>query len=117
MKGPNMLEMTKRGRAALVLVLVGLVCASAWSQKSTLFESPFRVKTKVGAWIDVGDGCGYAGPTVADVDGDGRQDLVVGQFERGLFRFYRNVGTVKQPAFEPHRLLKADENQASVPMG
>ncbi len=41
---------------------------------------------------------GYASPTMADFDGDGAKDLVVGNAEGELY-YYRNTGTHAAPAF------------------
>jgi hypothetical protein len=82
-----------------------------------LFEKPFRLKTENGRVIDVGDGGGFAGPTLVDLDGDGDRDLVVGQFNYGHFRLYRNIGTEAEPVYAKHEFLRAGNELASVPMG
>ncbi len=46
--------------------------------------------------IDVGD---FATPTLADIDGDGDLDLVVGEFY-GTLKYYQNTGTTSNPAYE-----------------
>src|SRR5438552_400818 len=56
-----------------------------------LFHPPVRLAAVDGV-IDSGAAWGHCGPWVADVDGDGVNDLVVGDFS-GLFRYYRNTGT------------------------
>jgi hypothetical protein len=38
--------------------------------------------------------------TVADIDGDGKLDLIVGD-TYGMIRFYRNAGTNAEPVFDP----------------
>ncbi|NYT27396.1 MAG: FG-GAP repeat protein [Candidatus Thiodubiliella endoseptemdiera] len=46
--------------------------------------------------IDVG---GYSSPTLADIDGDGDLDLVVGE-NYGTLKYYQNTGTTSSPAYE-----------------
>ncbi len=97
----------------LVLLVATAVTASAQG----LFQKPWRLQTQSGKVIDTGDGSGYAGPTLADVDGDDRPDLVVGQFTGGRFRVYKNVGTTRKPVYADHEFLAAGKTLASVPMG
>ncbi|NYT26573.1 MAG: VCBS repeat-containing protein [Candidatus Thiodubiliella endoseptemdiera] len=42
---------------------------------------------------------GYSVPTLADIDGDGDLDLVVGEFD-GTLKYYQNTGTTSNPAYE-----------------
>ena len=93
-----------------------VLTANLAADAANLFEQPFRLKIKIGVFVDTGDDAGFAGPTLADIDGDGLQDLVVGQFS-GLFRVYRNVGTEKKPVYAKHYFLKAGGELAGVPMG
>ncbi|WP_369178913.1 FG-GAP-like repeat-containing protein [Candidatus Thiodubiliella endoseptemdiera] len=46
--------------------------------------------------IDVGKA---SAPTLADIDGDGDLDLVVGEFY-GTLKYYQNTGTTSNPAYE-----------------
>jgi len=57
-------------------------------------ESPFA-----GIDVDGGYGFGYSTPILADLDGDGLLDLVVGKLD-GTLSYWRNVGTPSQPAFK-----------------
>jgi hypothetical protein len=65
--------------------------------------------------IDTGEAWGHSGPCFHDVDGDGRPDLVVGDFS-GKFRFYRNIGSREEPRFDPGTFLQAGGVDAQVPI-
>lgn len=65
------------------------------------------------ASIAARNGC----PTVFDWDGDGKKDLLLGQFDAGNIRFYRNTGSASQPALAPHEFLKAGGSNISLPSG
>jgi len=97
--------------------LTALLSASSGVCPADLFEKPFRLETEDGRVIDVGDGGGFAGPTLVDLDGDGDRDLVVGQFDYGRFRVYRNIGTEAEPVYAKHEFLRVGSELASVPMG
>lgn len=43
---------------------------------------------------------GHAAPFVADFDGDGVRDLLVGQFRDGKLRIYHNGGSNTEPRFD-----------------
>jgi hypothetical protein len=77
-------------------------------------EPPFLVQAG-DAPIDVAGG--HSAPFFHDVDGDGLDDLLVGQFEGGHLRVYRNVGERGAPRFAEHELLQAGGSAASVPYG
>ena len=78
------------------------------------FEKPFRVEAD-GQPVAV-ESPGYACPTMADVDGDGVPDLVVGQFRAGNMQFFRNLaGKNQPPQFAAGQWLMTDENRAVVP--
>lgn len=57
------------------------------------FERPVRLKADGGA-VRV-ESPGYAAPCWADVDGDGKKDLLVGQFNKGKIRVFKNLGEGK----------------------
>ncbi len=55
---------------------------------------------------------GYAAPCWADIDGDGQKDLLVGQFNQGKIRVYKNLGGNKLAAAQ---WLQAEGKVAEVP--
>ena len=84
-------------RLAVLLFLAGGI---AWAEGSAPAEQ-LRPPEKIlagGEAIDVE--IGHAAPHVADLDGDGLPELLVGQFGSGMLRIYRNVGTGVKPRFE-----------------
>jgi hypothetical protein len=79
--------------------------------------APFRVRDAAGL-IDVD--VGHAAPLMADFDGDGIPDLLVGQFgqsDQGKLRIYKNIGTTKEPKFEGFTWFKTGEEEARIPSG
>jgi hypothetical protein len=59
---------------------------------------------------------GFAAPFVGDFDGDGKKDLLVGQYALGRLRVYRNVGTNARPKFDTFEWFKAGGRIAGVPI-
>src|SRR4051812_27599050 len=55
---------------------------------------------------------GWACPCWADIDGDGKKDLLVGQYNGGKIRVYKNLGVGELAQGE---WLKADGAVAEVP--
>ena len=101
-------------RPALMTLLCACPLASAGdSWKVVLPPVPVVADGKP---IDV-ERQGHAAPFVGDLDGDGRPDLVVGEFHRGRVRVYRNVGTATNPRFGLHEPILASGVPASVPAG
>ena len=96
--------MTRRLLAALGLA----VCAAPGGAAD--FQTPVRLKGGDAA-IRV-EAPGYACPAWADVDGDGKPDLIVGQFAKGKMQVFKNLGDAKFAAGE---WLKAEGKVAEVP--
>lgn len=55
---------------------------------------------------------GYAAPCWADFDGDGKMELLVGQFSRGKIKIY---GQETDLEFSPGKWLEVDGKPAEVP--
>jgi hypothetical protein len=105
------------GKTAVVLLCLLLPAPVPDSD----LEAPFRLEAG-GKPIDVLGG--HAAPALADLDGDGVRDLLVGQFlgeGKNPFetpmRLYRNGGTEKAPRFGAAATIEGGGVPASVPTG
>ncbi len=94
-------------KTLLLATLLQLSAIAVWAVE---FENPVRVKGG-GEAIRV-ESPGYAAPCWADIDGDGKKDLLVGQFNEGKIRIFKNLGEGKLAAGE---WLKAEGQVANVP--
>jgi hypothetical protein len=74
------------------------------------FEPPVRLKAG-GVPIRV-EAPGYAAPCLADMDGDGKMDLLVGQYNLGKIQVFKGLGEGK---FARGTWLKAEGKAAEVP--
>ena len=60
---------------------------------------------------------GHAAPYLADFDGDGKRDLLVGQFGGGQLKIYRNIGSNQNPDYEPPTFFQTGGKVVKVPTG
>jgi hypothetical protein len=90
--------------AALLLGGSNFFCSAAD------FEPPVRLKAGDAA-VRV-ESPGHAAPCWADLDGDGKQDLLVGQFNGGKIRVFKHLGADR---FAPGDWLQAEGKVAEVP--
>ena len=88
-----------------------MYCCSATLCGAADFEAPVRMKAADGAAVRV-ESPGYAAPCWADMDGDEKKDLLVGQFSGGKIRVFKNLGEEKLAAGE---WLQAEGNVAEIP--
>ncbi len=101
------------------LVAAGLTLAAATPGTviaASDLLSPFRVEVG-GAPIDVD--VGHAAPLLADFDGDGNLDLLVGQFGGGKLRIYRNLNSSGSgaPKLSQFAWFQAGGADGTVPAG
>jgi len=99
-------------REALVVTLA--LAASASAAMSDELAPPVRLEA-AGKVIDTD--VGHAAPCVCDFDGDGVQDLLVGQFGDGLLWIYRNEGTNAKPKLATGVKFKDGGKDGTVPHG
>ncbi len=92
-----------------LLAALGLFCGPALCSAAE-FDRPGRLEAD-GVAVRV-ESPGYAAPCWADVDGDGKKDLLVGQFNKGKIRLFKNLGEGKLAAGV---WLEAEGQVAEVP--
>ena len=66
---------------------------------------PVRLKAG-GEFIDTGECIAHSGPQLLDLDGNGVQDLLVGDFS-GHIHFFRNTATNEAPVYAAGKTLEA----------
>jgi len=97
-----------------VTALLALLAVAAFAQ-TPVFDAPVAIEAN-GVPINVGTG-GNASPFLVDWNGDGRQDLLLGQYLSGKVRFYANVGEDTAPEFGDSAYLQADGSDISLTYG
>jgi len=83
------------------------------SGQAPFFEDPVYIYEGA-AIIDVG---WYGSPFAYDWDGDGKKDLLVGQFTQGKIRFFGNTGEHNNPVFDNYFFLQASGVDITLPYG
>ncbi len=106
-------------RALLMMsvVLALLLIVKAAARPSSLADDllpPVRIEAQ-GAPIDTA--MGHAAPFVGDFDGDGVNDLLVGQFGDGLLWVYRNEGMNASPKLAAGVKFQDGSQEGRVPSG
>jgi hypothetical protein len=96
------------------LVLASSLLVTSAAEPTEELSPPFRILSDDSP-IDVE--IGHAAPLVADLDGDGKLDLLVGQFKEGRLRIYRNIGSNNDPRFASFAWFQAGGANGKVPSG
>ena len=99
--------------AGLVVLMVGQALLAGVPAAEEL-APPVRLEA-AGKPIDTD--VGHAAPCVCDIDGDGTQDLLVGQFGEGILWIHRNEGTNEQPVLAAGLKFKEGRDDGRVPSG
>jgi hypothetical protein len=86
------------------------VLLAATVSSAVEFDKPVRLKGG-DEFVRV-ESPGYAAPCWDDIDGDGKKDLLVGQFKDGKIRVFKGLGGEKLARGE---WLKAEGKVAKVP--
>lgn len=99
--------------------------ALAWTTQESVSPDPsegarpaeFRMELVEAAGAPIEVDLGHAAPLFRDFDGDGLEDLLVGQFGDGMLRVYRNVGRRGAPAFDRFEWFRTQSGPGSIPAG
>ena len=105
---------TVLGCAAAGLLAAAGARAPSQTQQSSVDElsPPVRLEAD-GVAIDSAKHNGHSGPLLADLDGDGKAELLVGTF-KGFLQLYANTGSATEPRFASRGLLQAGGKDAFV---
>ena len=95
-------------RTAFALALVaGLTAAQDLADPIRLTADGEPIDTEIG----------HAAPYLYDMNGDGKRDLLVGQFGDGKLRIYTNVGSETEPRYSGLTWFETGGKVVKVPTG
>ena len=103
---------TKRGAVPKLttLILAGLFALPSLAAIPRF--GPQELVQSGGVNIDVGY---YGSPQMFDWNGDGKKDLVLGQYGSGKIRLYENVGEDSAPVFNGYYFMAAGGAEITLP--
>lgn len=96
-----------------LIAVTGLLMVGVALGQAPRFSGPTRIESN-GVPIDLGN---YTAPVMFDWNGDGKKDMVVGQFSQGQIAFFENVGEDSAPVFAGLDYLRADGEIIRLPSG
>lgn len=96
-----------------ILLMVVVMATGLCIAQAPVYQS-FLYMECAGTAIDVGY---YGAPCIADWNGDGNKDMILGIFTSGNIRFYANENTNDSPVFNSYTSLKADGVTITLPSG
>jgi hypothetical protein len=99
----------------LTLLVTLLMLSGPADDESNELRPPLPIMVE-GEPLDIGRD-GHSAPFVGDFDGDGNRDLLVGQYDEGRLRVYRNRGDNSRPRFGDYSWFEADGKPGRVPEG
>lgn len=102
-------------RCSAGTLLVVLLAAVAPAAEPSGLPPPVQIQA-TGKALDI-EHAGHAAPFVGDFYEDGGLCLLVGQYDEGRLRIYRNCGTRSRPRFDSYVWFQAGGKVATVPVG
>ena len=96
----------------LAFILFSGLLVSAYGQTPEFETGQFLYDGALA--IDVGY---FASPFMYDWNGDGKKDLITGQFTNGNIRYYENWGEHYDPVFSGFSFLQANSAIITLPYG
>jgi hypothetical protein len=99
-------------RAFLIATAVVALALPAYADTVGDLAPPVKIQAG-GKPINVD--IGHAAPFYGDIDGDGVKHLLVGQFQGGKLRIYRNTGTNTKPKFEKFTWFLDGQEGGTIP--
>ena len=96
------------------LLALALLAPAAGDDPAKELLPPVRLEAG-GKPIDTS--IGHAAPCVCDFDGNGVNDLLVGQFGDGLLWVFKNTGTNSAPKYAAGTKFRAGGQDGRVPTG